>query len=277
MKKVFSRSIYSLILFSAGFLAAWAFWLEPRSLSVQNYSIHISHKQTLAPLRIGVVSDIHLGRYFGDESRLEKIVNELETEKPDLIVFLGDFVAQRDASAFVNAASQLKKLKAPLGVFSVLGNHDWWSGRTQVLEALQSNNIRVIDNQVVDLEWQGKPFKLLGLGDFWEDPDVMRFASSYKNSDVPTIAITHNPDLFPQIPSHVSFVLAGHTHRGQVNLPMVGAPIVPSQYGQRYRYGLINEKDHHMLVTSGTGNSILPVRFRVPPEIVVVELSFQKK
>ncbi|WP_374030062.1 metallophosphoesterase [Bdellovibrio bacteriovorus] len=272
--KILWKSLFFLTIFISGFLSAWAFWLEPRSLHTQNYSLTINHKKNLPLLRIGIVSDIHIGRYFGDEKRLERIVKALEKEQPDIIVILGDYVAQRDATAFVKAAHQLSKLKAPLGVFSVLGNHDWWSGRTEVVKSLKENGVKLIDNEILELSWGRSKFRLIGLGDFWEDNALWDFLSTIKESPLPSIALTHNPDVFPETPQHISLVLAGHTHGGQVRFPIIGAPIVPSKYGDRYRYGLISEKNHHLLVTSGTGNSILPVRFRVPPEIAVLELSF---
>ncbi|QDK44551.1 metallophosphoesterase [Bdellovibrio sp. ZAP7] len=274
-KKFAFKLLTIALIFTAGVLTAWAFWLEPRSLTVQNYVLQFSHEKSLPALRIGVVSDVHLGRYFSDEARLERIVGMLLKEEPDMIVFLGDFVAQRNADAFLKAAHQMKKLKAPLGVYSILGNHDWWANKEQISEALKSNGVRLIDNQVVELTWKDHPFHLVGFGDFWEDKELLDFIASYKKSDLPTIGLTHNPDVFPETKKDISLMLAGHTHGGQVNFPIVGAPIIPSRYGDRYRYGLISEKDHHILVTSGTGNSILPVRFRVPPEIVVVEVGFK--
>ncbi len=84
--------------------------------------------------------------------------------------------------------------------------------------------------------------------------------------------LTHNPDVFPDIPSRVSLTLAGHTHGGQVNFPFVGRPVVPSKFGQRYATGHITENERHLFVTNGIGTSIIPVRFRVPPEIVVLTL-----
>jgi predicted MPP superfamily phosphohydrolase len=84
--------------------------------------------------------------------------------------------------------------------------------------------------------------------------------------------LTHNPDVFPEIPDRISLTLAGHTHGGQVNLPIIGRLVVPSQFGQRYAYGLVEENGRKLFVTSGIGTSILPVRFRVPPEVALLTL-----
>lgn len=87
---------------------------------------------------------------------------------------------------------------------------------------------------------------------------------------VPIIAFTHNPDVFPEIPSRVALTIAGHTHGGQVHVPIVGRPVVPSQYGERFAAGHIEEGGRHLFVSTGLGTSILPVRFRVPPEISIL-------
>ena len=87
------------------------------------------------------------------------------------------------------------------------------------------------------------------------------------------IALTHNPDIFPDVPQSVPLLLAAHTHGGQVNIPLIGTPIVPSNFGAKYTAGHIFENGHHMFVTTGIGTSILPVRFRVPPEIVLLTLT----
>ena len=84
------------------------------------------------------------------------------------------------------------------------------------------------------------------------------------------IALTHNPDIFPRVPQSVPLLLAAHTHGGQVKIPLIGTPIVPSRFGSKYTAGHIFENDHHMFVTTGIGTSILPIRFRVPPEIVLL-------
>ncbi|MDQ3754676.1 MAG: hypothetical protein M3371_08095 [Acidobacteriota bacterium] len=84
--------------------------------------------------------------------------------------------------------------------------------------------------------------------------------------------MTHNPDVFPRIPPRVALTLAGHTHGGQVNLPLLGRLVVPSSFGARYAIGHVEEDGRHLYVTPGIGTSILPVRFRVKPEITLLKI-----
>jgi hypothetical protein len=90
------------------------------------------------------------------------------------------------------------------------------------------------------------------------------------SDDAPVLAFTHNPDVFPHVPARVALTIAGHTHGGQVVLPLLGRPLVPSAYGQRYAIGHVEEDGRHLFVSSGLGTSIFPVRFGVPPEISIV-------
>jgi predicted MPP superfamily phosphohydrolase len=89
----------------------------------------------------------------------------------------------------------------------------------------------------------------------------------------PVLVLSHRPDIFPAVPSRVALTLAGHTHGGQIRLPLVGAPVVPSRFGQAYAAGHVEQGGRHLFVTTGIGTSILPVRLGVPPEMVVLELS----
>jgi predicted MPP superfamily phosphohydrolase len=116
------------------------------------------------------------------------------------------------------------------------------------------------------------PLWLGGVSDLWEGVhDVARTLRAVPDT-VPVLLLTHNPDIFPTVPARVNLTLAGHTHGGQVRIPLYGPPIVPSRYGRRYAAGHVSENGRHLFVTTGTGTSILPVRFLVPPEIVVLEL-----
>ncbi len=113
----------------------------------------------------------------------------------------------------------------------------------------------------------------MGIGDFTEAHHDVEAALSTVTGNAPLLAITHNPDVFPEIPRRVILTIAGHTHGGQVCVPLLGRPIVPSHYGQRYALGHITENGHHIFITTGLGTSILPVRFLTPPEITILNLS----
>jgi uncharacterized protein len=131
----------------------------------------------------------------------------------------------------------------------------------------------VLENEVAALTLNGTKLWLAGLSDEWTtQPDIQGTLAKITDA-APVLAFTHNPDLFPRIPPTVSLTLAGHTHGGQCAFPLLGRPIVPSAYGQRYAAGLVVENNRHLFVTSGLGTSILPVRFRVPPEIALLQIS----
>ena len=113
----------------------------------------------------------------------------------------------------------------------------------------------------------------MGLADLWtREPDVVGPLRDIPD-DEPVIVLTHSPDVFPQVPVRVVLTLAGHTHAGQVVLPLLGRPIVPSRFGQRYAIGHVEEDGRHLFVTPGVGTSIIPVRFGVPPEISLLTLA----
>ena len=170
------------------------------------------------------------------------------------------------------SAAVLKQLQAPLGVYAVLGNHDWWFDPGRVRKALEHVGIPVLEDQSRKLTFKRGTFWLVGVSDYWEGPHDLKKALMGVNDSDPVIMFTHNPDIFPEVPPNVALTIAGHTHGGQVALPILGRPIVPSKYGERYASGHVIEHDQHLFVTSGIGTSILPVRFRVPPEISLVSV-----
>jgi predicted MPP superfamily phosphohydrolase len=153
-----------------------------------------------------------------------------------------------------------------------LGNHDWWYNGFRVRSALEGVGIRVLENDVAHIERNGAAIWLAGLGDLWEGSPNIAKTLTKVTDDAPVIAFTHNPDIFPQIPARVALTITGHTHGGQVALPFIGRPIVPSQFGQRYAIGHIVDGSKHLFVTPGLGTSILPVRFLVRPEISLITI-----
>jgi uncharacterized protein len=261
------------------FLGLWAFWWEPSSLTVVRRSVTVRpwHREHEG-LKIAVISDLHVGSLYWDLTHFEEVVAAINAEHPDLLMILGDLVQgspRGDTVQPEQIADRLAKVVAPLGRIAVLGNHDWWRGGRRVWRALESRGLRVLEDDNVRITHRGKSFWVSGLADLWTRGNQLEATlARIRNSD-PVIVMMHEPFLFKEMPAWVSLTLAGHTHGGQVNLPIVGRLIVPGAPGfqQRYAYGLIEEGGKKMLVTSGIGTSILPVRFRVPPEIVILTVS----
>lgn len=173
-------------------------------------------------------------------------------------------------------AQELKKLTAKLGVYAVLGNHDWWYSATRVQAAFQQEGIRLLDNAALPIKNDSCDVWLAGIGDYWMGQHDTDKALRAIPDDATVIAFTHNPDIFYELPKRLVMTFAGHTHGGQVNLPLLGRLIVPSRYGEKFATGYISEGGSNIFVTNGIGTSILPVRFRVPPEIAVVLLNTLK-
>ena len=271
------RLIAAVVLVTAFGFGVWAFAFEPASLTTRTHELFIPDwSAELAGLRVAVLADLHVGSPFNGIAKLEKIVQLTNSLKPDLIVMPGDFVIHGvRGGTFVapeDAAAVLARLTAPMGVWASLGNHDWWLDARRVLAALEKHKIGVLEDGAVRIERGRTHFWLVGISDFWEGPHDVRKAVSQVNDDAPVLMFTHNPDVFPTLSNRFSLLIAGHTHGGQVHIPLLGRPIVPSKYGQRFAYGHVVEEGRHLFVSPGLGTSILPVRFRVPPEVTLLEL-----
>ncbi len=259
-------------------LLAWSVLVEPARLVVRPVRI-VSPRwpREHAAVRIAVLSDLHVGAPHMGLDRLDEVVARTNAERPDLIVLLGDFVIHGvpggEFQTPERIGERLARLEARHGVLSVLGNHDWWFDGERVGAALQRAGIRVLENEAVPVAAGPDRFWVAGLGDLWTRPvDIPRALAGVPAGE-PVILLEHNPDVFPEVPDRVALTLAGHTHGGQVALPLLGRPIVPSRYGQRYASGLVVEGGRRLFVSTGLGTSILPLRFRVPPEISMVTLA----
>ncbi len=258
-------------------LSGWAFYIEPSSLVVRSYSLSlVKWPDANLPLRIALLADLHVGSPFNTLAKLEEIVETTNRSKPDLVLLAGDYVIQGVLGgrrvAPREIAAILARLRARAGVYAVLGNHDYWWDAAQVGRSLEEVGISVLEDDALHLVRPGLDFWLVGISDFWEGDCDVEGALSGVPTDSAVIVFTHNPDIFPEIPVRVDLTLAGHTHGGQVAFPLIGPPIVPSVFGRRYAAGIIEERGHHLFVTPGLGTSILPVRFRVPPEISILDI-----
>ena len=224
------------------------------------------------PIRVAFLTDLHVGAPHMGLARLEAIVDRVTEARPDLVLLGGDYVVQGVVGGrFVppeDIARVLGRLRAPLGVIAVLGNHDWWLDGQRVRRALQANGIRVLENEAVP----AGPLWVSGLADdTTRRPDAAAALAPVPHQ-APVLMLMHDPANFFDMPRPVTLMLAGHTHGGQVRLPGLGALLVPGRAPRRHAYGLIEEWGQAMYVSAGLGTSILPVRFMAPPEIVLLTL-----
>jgi predicted MPP superfamily phosphohydrolase len=259
-------------------LGAWATVVEPDQLVVRPTTIPLGEwPAAWDGLRIAAIADVHAGSLYVGAEKLDRLSALTNAAHPDLVVLLGDYVSHRRPRAGVESpeavARRLARLRAPLGVVAVLGNHDNWMDGPGFRRAFEAAGIRVLDNEVLRLERHGQPLWLAGIADaLTGNPRVSETLARVPGGE-PVVALTHNPDLFDhEIPDRVVLTLAGHTHGGQVRLPFVGCLVVPSAYGQRYVEGTVVEGRQVLFVTPGVGTSIIPVRFGVPPEISLLTL-----
>lgn len=253
----------------------WGVFIEPNRLVLHQETITIDGwPKGLDNLKIAVLSDIHVGSSFIDDKKLRLIVERTNQLQPEMIVILGDYMSgqgwMRSRVVPEVFGPVLKDLRAPLGVYSVLGNHDWWWDGLRVRRGLESNGIKVLDDEVVELKRQGSSVWVAGLADLWTRPQHVSETIAKIPEGQPVIALTHNPDIFPRLPQRVPLLLAGHTHGAQFRFPIIGPVVQPSNFS--YVRGHIFENNHHLFVTTGIGTSIIPARFGVTPEIVLLTI-----
>lgn len=225
-----------------------------------------------APVRVALLSDMHVGSPATDAARLSRVVAQVNALRPDLVLIAGDFVAGRDlAQGRVYAdvlAPPLAGLRAPLGVVAVLGNHDHWTAPTHIAGVLRRAGITVLANDAV----ARGPLAIVGIDDgFSGHADIPRALAAARPLAGARVVLTHTPDTAKLLPSGSgALLLAGHTHCGQAVLPLIG-PVADHLYGRalydpRYRCGAIRDPDRLVIVTGGIGGS-LPLRYGVPPDV----------
>jgi uncharacterized protein len=252
---------------------AWVGWIEPRRLVTVRRTIELPHwPAALDGVRLGVLTDIHAGAPHAGPKAIARAVERLNDEAPDAMLLLGDYI---DAHPLwggrvppEDIARELGALRAPRGVFAVLGNHDWKQAGDRMWRALEDAGIEVLENRAAP----AGDFWVAGLADLrCRRPDLPRTLAGVP-PDAPVVLLAHDPDVFPYVPDRVALTLSGHLHGGQVAIPVLRRPALPSRYGERYARGHIVEDDRHLYVSSGLGTSGLPLRFLAPPEVVVLEL-----
>jgi hypothetical protein len=275
-----------LIGLSAAGTAGYAAAIEPQQLVVTPYTLKPRGWPAGRKLTITVIADLHAGGPDMPLPNVQRIVDTANALKSDVIVMLGDYIARyRFAVERIPDpvwAAELARLQAPLGVWAILGNHDWWYDLAGVRNALAEVRIPLLENQAVLLGPEGERVWVAGIGDQiayrighgrFRGVDDLPGTLAQVTTDDPVVLLVHEPDIFPRVPSRVALTFAGHTHGGQIRVPLIWPAFVPSRYGKRYAYGHVIERERHLIVSGGLGTSIIPARFGVPPEIVHVTLT----
>jgi predicted MPP superfamily phosphohydrolase len=254
---------------------AWrALWYEPRNGRVRERELALERwPAALDGLRVALVSDLHAGAPHVGEERIERVVAAVNARRPDLVLLLGDYVDPTVPFGSTVApgavAERLAKLRAPRGVVAVLGNHDWHNDGPGVRAALRAAGIPVLENEAI----RAGDLWVAGVEDTrYRTPDVEEALRAVPDGE-PVLLLSHDPDLFPRVPDRVALTVSGHLHGGQVGVPLVRRPFIPSRYGERYARGHVVEDGRHLYVTAGLGTTGWPVRLLAPPEVVILRLT----
>lgn len=258
-------------------LAIWTVIIEPRWVAAREMPLQIADWQGPAGLKVVVASDWHLTENslwrVTTVDRARRIVQAINAAQPDVILLPGDFIAAPLAELAESALSErevaqvLGGLKARLGVFAVLGNHDWVNDGATMVTELRQVGIHVLQNDATPLGRSA--LWVVGVGDHSTGHSKPAAAMRQVPVGAQVLALMHDPASLTALPSVQGLVVAGHTHGGQVYLPGYGALITRSAAPRQWAYGWVTHGTNRMYVTSGIGVSILPVRFNMRPEWVM--------
>lgn len=227
---------------------------------------------------IAFVSDTHVNEdalaSSVDLSALRRIVSRVNALRPDVVVLGGDYLATAGRAGdvpFRAAVAPFSGLRSRYGTFAVVGNHDCQEPENTtsvMIEGLAAARVVPLVNRSA----RAGPLQIAGLDDLWcGDSDIAVASRTVgEGQGRPVVLVSHNPDVFPSVPASVSLTLAGHTHAAQIVPPVLGPIVTVSRYGQRYRYGMIEEGGRRMIVSAGLGG--LPLRWNAAPEIVLVRV-----
>lgn len=253
-------------------LGGFAYW-ESGDLQVRSLPVPVPGLPPgFVGCRIALLADLHHG-WFISRSYLAGAVNLANSLHPDLILLLGDYI-DIDASYIAPVIEEVSNLRAPLGVFAVQGNRDIRINRILTTTELARRKICELTNSGRWIERDGSKIWLCGIDDSTVGHPDVAAALGGAPRDAIALAMTHNPDVTETLDDpRVRLVCCGHTHGGQIDLPLIGRPFIPSAFGQKYAIGLVQAPHTKTFVTTGIGSIFPPLRFRCPPEVALLTLA----
>lgn len=257
--------------------ASYPCYLEPRWLTLTRPQVTLS-KRLAEPVRILHLSDFHRSGIV-PLSLIQRAITLGLGQKPDLICVTGDFITGSLDDHSESYTSALARLSAAAPTFAVLGNHDggsWarrmdgYSDHSAVKDLLRRSGVHLLHNESASVRVRSTEFRLAGVGDLWSDEvDARRAFAGAGNS--PTVLLAHNPDTKDVVRHPWDLMLSGHTHGGQVIVPLAGPAFAPVA-DKRYVGGLAAWGDRQIHVSRGVG-SLGGVRFGCRPEVNLLTLT----
>ena len=254
---------------------AKGYWNATRDPVIRKATLSVKGWPTgQRPIKILLLSDIHVAGPDMPPERLKRLVLGFNALEPDLVLIAGDLVSEKRLATRSYTAGEIVQplgiLKAPLGVIVAPGNHDHWFAPAALRAELESQGLTVLQNEAVS---RG-PLVIGGVDDDFTGHDdvVATYAAMANLPALPRIVLTHSPDIVPDLPMPVAAVFAGHTHCGQIVLPLIGAISYVSRFGDRFACGVIDDAGQIVVVGAGLGTSILPLRYGAMPDAWLVTL-----
>jgi hypothetical protein len=249
--------------------SAWSF-LEPYQVQLKEVEIKFQNLDSRAKnLKIVQISDIHFKKIGVREKKLLKILKKIE---PDYLLITGDIVDWKaddldSLSQFCQSLSGIAKK----GTFGVYGNHEHLNFKFSKLKPIfEESGIKILENQSIFLE---ESIYLIGADDPHLGFDNLKIATDQIDQKAPKILLAHSPEIFRKVKQENILVLAGHTHGGQINVPIIVNLILPLRYNKQYKKGLFKEGSRWLYINKGIGTTFLPLRFNSLPEITIIRLN----
>lgn len=255
----------------------WSFAIEPDMIVVEEHDICVKKwADEFNDLRIVLAGDIHLNNLTYGAEKLDEIVEKINSLKPDLVLFTGDYITKRKNSPdfdIATAAKGLSKIRSTYGVYGAFGNHDNLVGWRKMERLFgEIGGVKMLRNSSQTIAIRGKKLMISAIADAnTMDVNISAALKGADNADG-VIFLSHTPDIIRDIPSKFSIMLSGHTHGGQIWTPKFMRGFIKRRYIDKYERGLVKEDGKTLFITSGLGTSIVPMRFLVPPEIVLLKI-----
>ncbi len=282
--------IWGILAIAAIWAAAVGFWFEPRSLTLTELDVQVpSWPANTAPLRVVLLSDLHIDEAHMTPERVRDIARRVKALNPDVVLLAGDYIGgnvfkgrkefgarpMRSAKEIALDEEGLRTLgafEARYGTYAIMGNHDCWWDCDTVRQVLATTPVHFLENQAARIERPEGDVWIAGIEDGQtQTPDFPATAAQIPPGAA-TLTLTHNPGLFDWESDHAPILLAGHTHAGQVRLPLIGSIVQVSRHTEDTADGFEVINGRILIVSRGLGSSGIPVRFNCPPQIMLLTI-----